>query len=97
MKQKIAIVLSLAFLLSSCAKDTFEVKEISEEHPLSYHVEYIEDPTLTTTEEVLVEGEDGVEEIIHTIKYKNGMEMSREKTSTKVLKKPINKVIAIKP
>lgn len=96
MKQKIAIILSLVFILSSCVEDTIEIKEISEERPLSYEVKYVEDESYTTEEEVLTVGEDGVEEIVYAIEYKNDVEISKEKMSTKVIKEPTNKLIARK-
>lgn len=80
--------------------DTIEIVAVSttretEESPINFTTEYIEDSDLTKGQtKVVSEGQAGVKSTTYEVLYKNGIEISREAMSEDIVSPAKNKIIA---
>lgn len=68
---------------------------IQEEIPFQTITEDISGGSESTQDKVVQEGENGIKEITYRIQYKDGVEISKEVISEKVIKEPVDKKVQI--
>ena len=49
-----------------------------------------------TTDRVLQEGENGIREVKYKVKYQNDVEIEKKEISSKIIKKPVNKIVEVR-
>lgn len=83
-------------LVEDKKKDVFTEKIITTKEIIHFKTITKEDNKLKKgTKKVLEKGRQGLREVKFRIKYKNGKEISRDKLSSRLIKKTINKVVAL--
>ena len=76
--------------------DRVKIENVTQKVDIEYEVEYIYDEGMTSgAEETRTSGENGQKEVTFKITTVNGEEESREIVEEKVLKEPVNAVVAI--
>jgi uncharacterized protein YabE (DUF348 family) len=72
------------------------IEEIEKEEEIPFEIKEEEDDDLKwRKKEIEREGETGIKKVKYRITYKDGQEISREKLSSKIIKKPVNEIIKV--
>ncbi|RKW70647.1 resuscitation-promoting factor [Galactobacter caseinivorans] len=71
-------------------------KKVTEKRSLKHLTQEIEDDDLVVGEKkTTTKGKDGSEEIVYEVRYRNGEELGRKKSSAKTTKKPVAEVVSV--
>lgn len=71
-------------------------KKVTEKRTLKHQTQEIEDKDLLVGEKkTTTQGKDGSEEVVYEVRYRNGQELGRKKTSAKTTEKPVAEVLTV--
>ena len=72
-----------------------KIEIVEEEIPFETIKKDVSDNAKETTNKVLQKGKNGLRQVTYKVKYRNEKEIAREEIESKVIKKPVNKIVQI--
>ena len=87
---------SLETILGAYSQITEKIVEEEEAIPFETITKDVSNSSTETTDRVLQEGKEGIKEVTYKVKYQNDVEIEKKEISSKIIKKPVNKIVEVR-
>ena len=87
---------TLDSLLQAYNTITEKIEVVEEAIPFETITKDISDGETNTKNKVLREGQEGLKKVTYKVKYQNDVEIEKKEISSKIIKKPVNKIVEVR-